>query len=78
MTITGPKRILENADRLVVSVNVNGRSTDFSESIDPILYDKNGDEITAETVHIELEEPVLSLWKYGGQKRLMYVWISAV
>ncbi len=66
VTITGPKRILENADRLVVSVNVNGRSADFSESIDPILYDKNGDEITAETVHIELEEPVLvtvEIWR---------------
>ncbi|WP_346698226.1 CdaR family protein [Catenibacillus scindens] len=66
VTISGPKKILENADRLVVSVNVEGRSSDFSEDVQPVLYDKNGDMITAETVDIELENPVrvnVEIWR---------------
>lgn len=66
VTISGPKKILENIDKLVATVNVNGRSEDFSESVVPVLYDKNGDEITADTVKIELEEPIkvhVQIWK---------------
>lgn len=66
VTISGPKKILDNADKLVASVNVNGRSEDFSEAVIPVLYDKNGDEITADTVKIELEDPVkvnVQIWK---------------
>ncbi len=66
VTISGPKKILDNVDKLVASVNVNGRSEDFSEAVIPILYDKNGDEITADTVKIEQEDPVkvkVQIWK---------------
>ena len=66
VTITGPKKILENADRLVVPINVNGRSSDFTENVQPVLYDKNGDEITADTVHIELDDPIrvtVQIWR---------------
>lgn len=66
VTISGPKKILENIDKLVATVNVNGRSEDFTESVVPVLYDKNGDEITADTVKIELEEPIkvhVQIWK---------------
>ena len=66
VTISGPSKILENADRLVVSVNVSGRSSDFTEDVLPVLYDKNGDAITADTVDVELDGAVrvnVQIWE---------------
>lgn len=50
--VKGPKKILDNADVLAVSVNVNGQTKNVTSQEIPRLYDKNGDEITDEAVSI--------------------------
>ncbi len=67
--VSGPKSLIETAQALVVTVNVNGQGgiKDVSGTeqtiitateADPKLIDRNGDVITANTVDIDLAQPI--------------------
>lgn len=66
VTISGPKNLLESVDKLVATVDVSGQSSDFEETVDPVLYDSDGEEISADNIDMELEDGVtvsVEIWE---------------
>ena len=46
LTVSGPQSIIDTLDKVVVQIDVTGRTRSFSQKCTPIVYDKNGEDVT--------------------------------
>lgn len=51
--ISGAESVLDKIKEVVLEVDVNGRSVDFATTAIPVVYDMNGDAITASKIDIQ-------------------------
>lgn len=50
VNVSGPNRTLEQVDHAVIDVEIDGRTSSFTDSIEPILVDENGNELSGVTL----------------------------
>jgi len=59
--ISGAKSVLDKVKEVVLQVDVNGRSVDFVTTSAPIVYDRNGDVISASKLSLQAEAEAVSV-----------------
>lgn len=53
--ISGAKTVLDKVKEVVLEVDVNGRSVDFTTTAIPVVYDMNGDPISSSKLNVQAE-----------------------
>lgn len=57
INLAGPERTLQQVDRAEVQVAVGGRTSNFSESVTPVLLDEDGEELNG----VQIDPPEVSV-----------------
>lgn len=59
--ISGAKTVLDKVKEVALQVDVSGRSVDFTTTAVPIVYDMNGDEISASKLSVQAEAEAVTV-----------------
>lgn len=54
LQVSGPLALVSQIDRAIATINVEGMSTDVTDSVVPVLYDKDGNEIDTTKLTLSL------------------------
>ncbi|MBE5930430.1 MAG: hypothetical protein E7268_05115 [Lachnospiraceae bacterium] len=59
--ISGAKTVLDKINKVVLNVDVSGRSVDFATTAIPVVYDMNGDEIASSKLTMQLDSDAVTV-----------------
>lgn len=61
LRISGPSSVIDRIDKVVAAVNVDGMSQDVTDSVIPILYDKNDKEVDTKDLSFNIQNVMVSM-----------------
>lgn len=59
--ISGAKTVLDKINKVVLNVDVSGRSVDFATTAIPVVYDMNGDEIASSKLNMQVDSDAVTV-----------------
>ncbi len=59
--VSGPASVIDTIDRAVATVNVEGMSQDVTDSVIPVLYDKDGNEVDTKDLSFNIQNVMVSM-----------------
>lgn len=61
LRVSGPVSVIDTIDRVVATVNVEGMSQDITDSVIPVLYDKEGNEVDTKDLSFNIQNVMVSV-----------------
>lgn len=61
LRVSGPASVIDTVDRAVATVNVEGMSQDISDSVIPVLFDKEGNEVDTKDISFNIQNIMVSV-----------------
>lgn len=61
LRVSGPASLVDTVDKAVATVNVEGMSQDITDSVIPVLYDKEGNEIDSRDLSFNIQNVMVSV-----------------
>ena len=61
LRVSGPASLVDTVDKAVAIVNVEGMSQDITDSVIPVLYDKEGNEIDSRDLSFNIQNVMVSV-----------------
>lgn len=61
LRVSGPASVIGTIDKAIATVNVDGMTQDLTDSVIPILYDKDGNEINATELTFNIQNVMVSV-----------------
>ncbi len=61
LRVSGPASVVETVDKAVATVNVEGMSQDITDSVIPVLYDKDGNEIDSKDLSFNIQNVMVAV-----------------
>ncbi len=61
LRVSGPASLVNSVDKAVATVNVEGMSQDLTDSVIPILYDKDGKEMDSKDLSFNIQNVMVSV-----------------
>jgi len=61
LRVSGPASLVDTVDKAVATVNVEGMSQDITDSVIPVLYDKDGNEVDSRDLSFNIQNVMVSV-----------------
>lgn len=61
LRVSGPVSVIDTIDKVVATVNVEGMSQDITDSVIPVLYDKEGNEVDTKDLSFNIQNVMVSV-----------------
>lgn len=61
LRVSGPISVIDTIDKVVATVNVEGMSQDITDSVIPVLYDKEGNEVDTKDLSFNIQNVMVSV-----------------
>lgn len=60
LKVTGPESVVSQIDRAVATVDVTGASSDLTDSVTPVVYDADGNEVASDKLSFHIDKVTVS------------------
>ena len=61
LRVSGPASVIERIDKAVATVNVENMAQDMTDSVIPVLYDKEGKEVDTKDLSFNIQNVMVSV-----------------
>lgn len=61
LRVSGPASVIDTIDRVVATVDVTGMAEDMTDSVIPVLYDKEGNEVDTKELSFNIQNVMVSM-----------------